>query len=541
VTVPFAGKKVVAIGILGSVLDAGIGEKRWKRWRPTVSLCRHQDLGVSRLELLYQGKFASLKDQVVEDILQVAPQVSVRVHEVDFRDPWDFEEVYGALHDFSSVYPWDTDGEEYLVHLSTGSHTSQICLFLLTESRRMPGRLVQTSPPPKDSGESLGGYSLIDLDLSRYDRIAARFREDARTSTSFLKGGIETRNRAFNALIDEIERVAVRSKAPILLTGPTGSGKSVLARRVYDLKKTRHQVEGPFVEVNCATIRGDAAYSALFGHVKGAFTGASSDRAGLLKSAHGGVLFLDEVGDLSVDAQAMLLRAIEEGRFFPLGSDREMCSAFDLIAGTNRELRKEVESGRFRRDLLARIDTWAFRMPGLAERREDVEPNLDYEIRRYAETTGQAVRFNREARERFLVFAVDPETAWPGNFRDLNSMVTRMATLAENGCVTVAVVDAEIARVGRGDFAEENSVSCANLLSGLLPPHAVLSLDAIEAASLSEAVRVCRDSRSLSEAGRKLYAASRSRKTSVNDADRLRKYLARYGLDWKRVSSKETV
>jgi transcriptional regulatory protein RtcR len=139
---------------------------------------------------------------------------------------------------------------------------------------------------------------VIDLDLSKYDRLASRFGQEQREGTSFLKAGIETRSRRFNALIDEIERVAIHSQAPLLLTGPTGAGKSKLARRIFELKKARRQVSGALVEINCATLRGENAMSALFGHVKGAFTGATNDRPGLLRTANGGLLFLDEIGEL---------------------------------------------------------------------------------------------------------------------------------------------------------------------------------------------------------------------------------------------------
>src|SRR4029077_17672785 len=136
----------------------------------------------------------------------------------------------------------------------------------------------------------------------------------------------------------------------LLLMGPTGAGKSQLARRIYELKKSRRQLagsggSGPFVEINCATIRGDAAMSALFGHTKGAFTGAVSARPGLLRAADGGVLLLDEIGELGLDEQAMLLRALEEKGFLPVGSDVEVRSDFQLLAGTNRELMGEVRTG----------------------------------------------------------------------------------------------------------------------------------------------------------------------------------------------------
>src|SRR5688500_16465314 len=110
----------------------------------------------------------------------------------------------------------------------------------------------------------------------------------------------------------------------MILNDHTGAGKSTLARRFYELNKAIHKIQGEFVEVNCATLRGDAALSTLFGHVKGAFTGAQTDRAGLLRKAHGGVVFLDEIGELGLDEQTLLLKAIEEKRFAPMGSDKEV-------------------------------------------------------------------------------------------------------------------------------------------------------------------------------------------------------------------------
>ena len=187
---------------------------------------------------------------------------------------------------------------------------------------------------------------MIDLDLSRYDRIAARFAEEQREARTFLKNGIATRNAAFNRMIGEIEQVAIASREPMLFMGPTGAGKSSLARKVFELKRGRHQLAGQFVEVNCATLRGDTAASTLFGHVRGAFTGAQRDRPGLLRSADGGLLFLDEIGELGADEQAMLLRALEEKRFLPVGADREAASDFQLIAGTNCDLSGAVSKGR---------------------------------------------------------------------------------------------------------------------------------------------------------------------------------------------------
>ena len=516
------------------MLDTGRGPERWQRWRPTVSLFQHDDLLIHRLELFHDDRHETLLQRIADDIRQVSPETAVRPHVLALSDPWDFEEVYSALHDFAAAYPFDPEAEDYLIHLTTGTHVAQICMFLLTEARYLPGRLLQASPPRKNH-PGPGRYQVVDLDLSRYDRIAARFQAEKQDATSFLKSGIPTRNPAFNRMIDQIEQVAIRTRSPVLLMGPTGAGKSQLARRIYALKKLRHQIGGPFVEVNCATLRGATTMSALFGHRKGAFTGAQTDRAGLLRAADGGVLFLDEIGELGLDEQAMILRAVEDGRFLPVGADSEAAADFQLIAGTNRDLVAEVDGGRFREDLFARLNLWTFRLPGLTDRPEDIEPNLDYELARFAETQGARVTFNKEARARYLAFAMSAAAPWSGNFRDLAGSVTRMATFAASGRIGEAEVSDEITRLkalwrpaaaGRPDA----------VLEGLLGADAVAAIDPFDRAQLVQVIEICRRSTSLSAAGRALFAASRQRRKSTNDADRLRKYLARFGLDWGEVS-----
>ncbi|GLK57282.1 transcriptional regulatory protein RtcR [Methylopila capsulata] len=528
-------KKRVVIGFLGTTLDAG-KQNRWGRWRPTVELCQYRDLPIGRLDMIHGEGSMALAERVTADIAQVSPATEVRRHLMNLADPWDFEEVYGALHDFARGYPFDPDAEDYLVNITTGTHVAQICWFLLIEAHFIPAKILQLSPPRggRDGGERQpSSYGLIDIDLSRYDRIATRFRRDRDEAANFLKSGIETRNEAFNRMIDRIEQVAIRSKAPLLLCGPTGAGKSQLARRIYELKKARRQVGGPFVEVNCATLRGDGAASALFGHVRGAFTGAASERAGLLRAADKGILFLDEIGELGPDEQAMALRAIEEKRFLPVGSDKEVGSDFQLIAGTNRDLSLDVRAGRFREDLLARLNLWTFDLPGLADRPEDIEPNLDFELARFSEREGLHVTINREARQRYLAFAASPAARWLANFRDLGASVTRMATLAPRGRIDAATVDEELARLRRAWASKADDDR--DLLADLFGESELDGIDLFDRVQLVEVVKVCRREPTASAAGRALFAASRAKKASANDADRLRKYLGRFGLDWTAV------
>lgn len=530
-----AARRTVALGLLGPKLDAGFGPTRWEHWRPTVALFQHEDVLVDRMELLYQERFERLAHTVADDIRAVSPETQVRCHRIDFEHPWDFEPVYETLHDFATNYPFDPDTEDYLLHITTGTHVAQICLFLLTETRHFPGRLIQTAPPRKKRTGEPGHTTIIDLDLSKYDRIAARFCAETIEATTFLKGGIATRNRAFNALIDRIETVAVASSAPLLLTGPTGAGKTRLARRIYELKRRRRQLHGPLVEVNCATLRGDQAMSALFGHRRGAFTGAIGDRPGLLKAADSGLLFLDEVGELGLDEQAMLLGALESGRFLPVGADKEAESDFQLIAGTNRDLGPAVVQGKFREDLLSRINLWSFPLPGLRDRPEDIEPNIAFELEQFTAASGTRVTFNREARARFLGFARSPQAHWRGNFRDLNAAITRMATLADGGRIGVDLVDEEIDRLriswrrpGTGDAERARLVD-------VLGEERADNLDPFDAVQLAYVLGVCADAKTLSAAGRALFAVSRTQRKTVNDADRLRKYLARFDLSWSDV------
>jgi len=148
-----ARRKLVVIGLLGTTLDAGRGSTRWDRFRPTVSLTQHEDLLVDRLELLHGKHSLDLAATVSADIAQVSPETKIVKHLMDFEDPWDFEGVYGRLREFAFGYAFDPEREDYLVHITTGTHVAQICLFLLTESRYFPARLLQTSPAKKGRAE----------------------------------------------------------------------------------------------------------------------------------------------------------------------------------------------------------------------------------------------------------------------------------------------------------------------------------------------------------------------------------------------------
>lgn len=217
-----------------------------------------------------------------------------------------------------------------------------------------------------------------------------------------------------------IERVAP-SDARVLILGPNGSGKELVARNL-------HQMSGrsamPFIEVNCAAIPGELIESELFGHEKGSFTSAIKQHKGKFEQADGGTLFLDEIGDMSLAAQAKVLRVLQERKLSRVGSDKDIEVDVRVIAATNKDLRKEIEKGSFREDLYHRLSVIIIRVPSLGERREDIPLLVEHFLRKYTEG-GKPRSFSPEALELLK------EKDWPGNIRELDNVVDRLLILGD--------------------------------------------------------------------------------------------------------------
>lgn len=233
--------------------------------------------------------------------------------------------------------------------------------------------------------------------------------------------GIIGRSRLIQDAIRTAKLVA-QSRSTVLITGETGTGKELVARAIHDWSAQR---EMPLVRVNCAALPETLIESELFGHVRGAFTGAVSNKKGRFALADGGTIFLDEIGTISLSVQAKLLRVLQEREFEPLGSERTVKVDVRVIAATNRDLRQLTADGKFQEDLYYRLNVIPLAMPALRDRREDIPPLIEYFAKRHAERAGK--RITGVTPDAIALLA---EAPWPGNVRELENTIERAVVLS---------------------------------------------------------------------------------------------------------------
>jgi len=285
----------------------------------------------------------------------------------------------------------------------------------------------------KDAVEAtqLGAYDILEKPLDT-DRILVTLRNalahlDLHAENARLRETIQSRYQivgksyGIRAVIDKIERVA-KTPARVLITGENGTGKELVARAIHQ-QSTR--ADEPFVEVNCAAIPSELIESELFGHMKGSFTGAVSDRAGKFEQADGGSLFLDEIGDMSLSAQAKVLRVLQDGVVTRIGGNKPVEVDVRVLAATNKNLETEISDGRFREDLFYRLNVVPIHVPPLRERREDIPSLVAHFINVLTSREGVAPRtVAPEAVERLS------QLEWPGNVRELRNTIERLLILS---------------------------------------------------------------------------------------------------------------
>ena len=230
-------------------------------------------------------------------------------------------------------------------------------------------------------------------------------------------------SEAINHIKTMIEKVAP-TDARVLITGPNGTGKELVAHQLHEKSE---RCNAPIIEVNCAAIPSELIESELFGHVKGAFTSAVKDRAGKFEAAHKGTIFLDEIGDMSLPAQAKVLRALQENLIQRVGADKDIKVDVRVIAATNKDLKKEIEEGRFREDLYHRLAVILIKVPALNERREDIPELIAHFAAKIVQEQGNATKQFSKAAIKLL-----QEYDWTGNIRELRNVIERLIILGGN-------------------------------------------------------------------------------------------------------------
>ena len=286
---------------------------------------------------------------------------------------------------------------------------------------------------------------LIEIRKIKDMRKAARKNEilKQKTSGNFM---LESRNLKYRQMLKLAERAAA-SESNILILGESGSGKEVLASFIHNKSKRSQE---NMMELNCQALSESILESELFGHVKGAFTGASQKRIGLFEASHGGTLFLDEIGGVSMNLQAKLLKAIENKTIYRMGSTTPITVDFRLITATNRNLKEDMDADLFRSDLFYRISTIVLELPPLRERKEDIPLFIDYFINKYArEMNKENIDMSENVRNMLINYN------YPGNVRELKNIIERLLVLSEHGEIREEYLPSDIA-AGKNPAPKQN-------------------------------------------------------------------------------------
>jgi PAS domain S-box-containing protein len=347
-----------------------------------------------------------------------------------------FEEWQTTGHAFRSSLFVHPDDQERAARAFDANSSSGSAYELEVRVRGADGNyrwfLVRHNPLHDDKGQVKRWYvALTDIDErkraeERLQHENVALREEIAKASMFEE--IVGTSPALKNVLSRISKVAP-SDSTVLITGETGTGKELVARAIH---RRSHRASRPFVSVNCAAIPRDLIASELFGHEKGAFTGATQQRLGRFELANGGTLFLDEVGELPAETQIALLRVLQEHEFERVGGTRRIRGDVRVIAATNRDLQAAISAGSFRSDLFYRLNVFPIEIPSLRERQEDIPLLVEYFIDRYARKAGKKIkRVNKKTLELLQSYP------WPGNIRELQNVIERSMILCETEIFSV--------------------------------------------------------------------------------------------------------
>ncbi len=382
---------------------------------PVLRLVAHRDRDYERVTVLTTPQGEGRAETLVADLSAELPDAEVRACVLDVRDPSDHRQLFGAVADAVAGA-----GHSDVV-LSAGTPQAQTIWVVLVKAGLFDARMLQVIPPAFVPDPHPHPVREVDLDIDGFPRIVAlrseveRLRAASRLATT----GIVGESQAMHRLARRVERVAASPELPVLITGETGTGKDLVARALHEASPRRN---GPFVAENAGAFPEGTLPSELFGHVKGAFTGAQRDRRGLFALAHGGTLFLDEVAELPPRVQALLLRVLQDGRYRPVGAERTRHADVRLVAATHRDLDAMVAEGSFREDLLYRLRGARIDVPALRERADDVPLLVAHFLAEQKSSLSIAPAAMRQ-----LVRA-----PWPGNVRQLRAEVIRWTVFVDD-------------------------------------------------------------------------------------------------------------
>jgi sigma-54 specific flagellar transcriptional regulator A len=355
-------------------------------------------------------------------------------------------ELAGDTCDYQAVFVGSCGSESVLAQLLQGIHEQDenLPIYLLAEKGREPTVRIESGSCILGRIELPPSYSQLTSALHHAEVYAASHRSlplEQRPVDLFRS--LVGSSRAVQNVRKMIQQVA-ESDANVLILGESGTGKEVVARNLHYHSSRRDK---PFVPVNCGAIPGDLLESELFGHRKGAFTGAINDREGRFEMAEGGTLFLDEIGDMSLQMQVKILRVLQERTFERIGSNESITTDVRIIAATHKNLETAISEGEFREDLFYRLNVFPIEMPPLKERVEDIPLLVNELVRRIEHEKRGSVRLSPGA-----IYALC-QYSWPGNVRELANLVERMAILHPYGVVDAADLPEKF-RSGEGEVSE---------------------------------------------------------------------------------------